>query len=434
MDIAVVGSGIAGLSAAWLLNQRHRVTLYESESRPGGHSNTVEVPTASGPVAVDTGFIVFNEHTYPNLTALFDHLDVPTQQSDMSFAVSLDHGQTEYAGTDAFGLFAQRRNLLRPRFWSMLNDLRRFYRDAPALSRRTAPSVSLGEFLTEHRYGAAFGEDHLLPMAAAIWSASAQRLQDYSAAHFIRFCENHGLLKFANRPIWRTVTGGSREYVSRLLNGIETRLGCGATAVWREGDCAAVRDATGSVRRYDQVVLACHADQALGLLEDPSDGETTLLSAFGYSLNRAVLHGDPRLMPRRRKAWASWNYIGRRDEPDRLHVTYWMNRLQELHGAPPLFLTLNPALEPTPESVRYEVVYRHPQFDAEAMRAQTGLWSLQGVRHTWFCGAYFGSGFHEDGLQAGLAVAEQLGDVRRPWTVPAESGRIHLAAPALEFA
>jgi predicted NAD/FAD-binding protein len=419
--IAVVGSGIAGLSAAWLLSQRHRVTLYESAARPGGHSNTVEV----GGVPVDTGFIVYNQATYPNLTALFAYLGVPTKPSEMSFAVSLEGGGLEYAGTDLFGLFAQRRNLIRPRFWSMLRDLRRFYRDAPEHARSLSPHTSLGVFLDAHGYGEAFQKDHLLPMAAAIWSASADSLRDYPALHFIRFCDNHGLLKFTDRPVWRTVDGGSREYVKKLLAGIgETRLGHPARSIRRDVDSVVVRDATGNEQTFDDVVLACHADQALALLENPDPDETSLLGAFGYTKNRAVLHGDPRFMPRRRSVWASWNYLGGRDHADELHVTYWMNRLQGLTGAPPLFVTLNPAMEPSPETVLHEEIYDHPRFDTGAMRAQEALWSLQGRRRTWFCGAYFGAGFHEDGLQSGLAVAEQLGGVRRPWTVPNESGRI----------
>ncbi len=421
MDIAVVGSGIAGLSAAWLLSKSHRVTLYEAAGRPGGHSNTVE---AAG-VAVDTGFIVYNENTYPNLTALFTLLGVPTKASEMSFAVSLDDGALEYAGTDLFGLFGQRRNLVRPRFWSMLRDLRRFYAEAPAKVASLPVGTTLGAFLDSEGYGRAFQQDHLLPMAAAIWSASAETLRAYPAAHFIRFCDNHGLLKFTGRPVWRTVDGGSREYVRRLLGEIgETRLGCGAVSVRRFPDSAVVRDTTGGEQRFDHVVLACHADQALALLQAPTERETALLGAFGYTTNRAVLHTDVRAMPKRRNVWASWNYLGGRDHADSLHVTYWMNRLQGLAGAPPLFLTLNPAAEPAPDTVLREEIYEHPRFNTEAMRAQASLWSLQGVERTWFCGAYFGAGFHEDGLQSGLAVAEQLGGVRRPWTVPNESGRI----------
>lgn len=423
MDIAVVGSGVAGLSAAWLLSTRHRVTLYESASRPGGHSNTVDV----GGVAVDTGFIVYNENTYPNLTALFAHLGVHTKASEMSFAVSLDGGELEYAGTDLNGLFAQRKNLLRPRFWSMLRDLRRFYREAPALARTLSPDVNLGQFLDAGDYGEAFQRDHLLPMAAAIWSASAETLRDYPALHFIRFCDNHGLLRFTNRPVWRTVDGGSREYVKKLAATVQERwFGRAARSIRRDADSVVIRTGDGSERRYDHVVLACHADQALALLDHPTAAEHSLLSRFSYTLNRAVLHGDARLMPKRRAVWASWNYLADRKDAGRgdtdLHVTYWMNRLQGLADAPPLFLTLNPAAEP--ETILHEEFYHHPGFDTAAMQAQESLWSLQGRQRTWFCGGYFGAGFHEDGLQSGLAVAEQLGGVRRPWTVPNENGRI----------
>jgi predicted NAD/FAD-binding protein len=425
LEVAVIGSGIAGLSAAWLLSRRHRVILYESATRPGGHSNTVDV----GGIPVDTGFIVFNEATYPNLKALFAHLGVPTKASEMSFAVSLDGGDLEYAGTDLGGLFAQRRNIVRPRFWSMLRDLRRFYREAPVHAQDMSPSVTLGEYLDTHQYGEAFQLDHLLPMAAAIWSASASSLRDYPALHFIHFCENHGLLKFVNRPVWRTVNGGSREYVKKLLAGIgETRLGRAAQSIRRLHDSVAVRDESGDEQGFDHVVLACHADQALALIDNPTEQECTLLGAFGYTRNRAVLHGDTRFMPRRRSVWASWNYLGRRDHTDELLVTYWMNRLQGLANVPPLFVTLNPVVEPALESIIREEFYDHPRFDSEAMRAQKGLWSLQGGNRTWFCGAYFGAGFHEDGLQSGLAVAEQLGGARRPWSVPNESGRITVTA------
>ncbi len=421
MRIAVVGSGIAGLSAAWLLSRRHRVTLFESAPRAGGHSNTVDI----GGVPVDTGFIVYNEATYPNLTALFAHLGVRTKASEMSFAVSLDDGGLEYAGTDLGGLFAQRRNVMRPRFWSMLRDLYRFYREAPEQARTMPSGLTLGAFLDSQGYGAAFQRDHLLPMAAAIWSASADTLRDYPALHFIRFCDNHGLLKFTGRPVWRTVDGGSREYVKKLMAKIgETRLGRPVRSVRRRADCVVLADDTGAEEVFDHVVFGCHADQALGLLDRPSAAEATLLGRFGYTKNRAVVHGDARLMPKRRRVWASWNYLGGRNGGDALHVTYWMNRLQGLADAPPIFLTLNPSVEPASGSVLHEQVYDHPRFDTDAMQAQQQLWSLQGRQRTWFCGAYFGAGFHEDGLQSGLAVAEQLGGVRRPWTVANESGRI----------
>jgi predicted NAD/FAD-binding protein len=433
-NIAVIGTGISGLSAAWLLSKRHRVTIYESASRPGGHSNTVDAPSPSGPIAVDTGFIVFNDNTYPNLIALFAHLGVKTVASDMTFAVSLDGGRMEYAGTDAFGLFAQPSNLVSPRFWSMLRDLRRFYRDAPAQALAMEDDHSIGALLDRFGYGDAFRDDHLMPMAAAIWSASAEQLRDYPAANFIRFCENHGLLQIANRPAWRTVAGGSRVYVRHLTDALrpQLRLGHAVVSVRRGAGGVLVRDSRGAIDRFDDVVVATHADQALAMLDDADSNERALLGSFRYSQNRAVLHADTALMPKRKRVWSSWNYLGG-SESSQLCVTYWMNRLQGLPDETPLFVTLNPAKPPRPETVVHTEMYEHPQFDAAAMRAQRSLWSLQGRRHTWFCGAYFGAGFHEDGLQAGLAVAEQLGGIRRPWTVAKESGRIHVAS-AMEWA
>ncbi|NJC42546.1 putative NAD/FAD-binding protein [Brevundimonas alba] len=421
MRIAVIGSGISGLSCAWLLNQRHDVVLYERADRLGGHTHTVTANTASGPTAVDTGFIVFNEATYPNLIALFDHLGVASRATDMSFSVSLEEGRFEYA---APALFAQRRNVLRPRFWSMLSEVWRFYREAPAaLASLDDPNMSLGDFLQRGRFSAAFRDDHLLPMAAAIWSSPAEALLEYPAAAFLRFCDNHGLLQLMGRPLWRSVIGGSRTYVDRIameLDGV--RLGRDVVDVRRTGDGVIVGERNGRRERFDHVVLATHADQALALLDAPTEAERRTLGAFRYSRNLAVLHTDPALMPKRRRAWASWNYIGARDG---LCVSYWMNQLQGLPGQD-LFVTLNPPRPPKAEALLRSELYEHPIFDAAALRAQASLWDLQGEGGVWFCGAHFGAGFHEDGLQSGLAVAEQLGGVRRPWTVADESGRIQI--------
>ncbi|MFG6413571.1 NAD(P)/FAD-dependent oxidoreductase [Roseateles sp. DC23W] len=436
LRIAVVGSGIAGLSCAWLLSQRHEVHVFEADARVGGHSHTVDAPCGGTSVPVDTGFIVYNEPAYPNLTALFRHLDVPTLASDMSFAVSLDHGALEYAGTDLNGLFAQRSNLLRPRFWAMLRELLRFYREAPG-DAATCGDQSLDAYLDARGYGRAFRDDHLYPMGAAIWSCSAKRIGDYPVGAFVHFCENHGLLQVNDRPVWRTVDGGSREYVRRLTAGFADRLhrGQAVTAVHREAFSVRLqRGDAGWTEPFDHVVMASHADQSLQLLNAPSDAERRLLGAFGYTRNHAVLHSDPALMPRRRAVWCSWNYLAERQGDALPTVTYWMNRLQphlpQGPDAPPLFVTLNPAVAPRPEHLIRTEVYEHPRFDAAAIAAQRELWSLQGDQRTWFCGAYFGSGFHEDGLQAGLAVAEALGGVRRPWSVAGESSRIHLPRSA----
>ncbi len=437
--IAIVGAGVSGLSAAWLLSQAHDVSVYEGQSRLGGHSHTVDAPTAGAPIPVDTGFIVYNAVNYPNLVALFDHLDVPTKPSNMGFAVSLDGGRMEYGGDNLLTLFSQWRNAVSPRFWSMLKDLLRFYREAPGdVAALEGDLTSLGDYLDAHGYGEAFQNDHILPQAAAIWSASARDIRDFPAAAFIRFCENHGLLKIADRPVWRTVDGGSRAYVSRLAAPFagRIRLGAAVVAVGRGPEGLRVRDSLGGEDHFDQVVIATHADEGLALLEAPSPAQRTILGAFGYSRNEAVLHGDVGLMPRRQGLWSAWNYLGRTAPGgDRqLCVTYWMNRLQSLPAHTPLFVTLNPVVPPDPAKVIRTDLYTHPRFDAAALRAQKQLWSLQGEGGVWWCGAYFGSGFHEDGLQAGLATAEAIGGVRRPWYVAHESGRIVLTAPFQERA
>ena len=435
LDIAIVGQGIAGMSAAWLLSQGHRVTVYESEDRLGGHSHTVEAPGPHGALPVDMGFIVYNEAAYPNLTALFKHLEVPTKASDMSFSVSLDNGGLEYGGANLKSWFAQPANLFNGRFWSMLKDLYRFYRMAPAHAcALDSSAISLGDYLDANHYGDAFQDDHLLPQAAAIWSASVEAIRDLPAAAFIRFCQNHGLLKILGRPIWRTVDGGSRAYVQRLTAAYadKVHLNTAVRRVRRGPEGVRITDIDGRTRTFDHVVIAAHADQALKMLDDPSTDETALLSAFRYTRNHAVLHSDPGLMPRRKSVWSSWNYLGKAaltGAGRQLCVTYWMNRLQGLPDSAPLFMTLNPIRPPRAGTLIRSEVYEHPLFDAAAMAAQKQLWSLQGQNRTWFCGAYFGAGFHEDGCQAGLAVAEQLGGGRRPWTVADESGRIHLAPP-----
>ncbi len=434
LRIAVIGTGIAGMAAAWLLNQRHRITVYEQNAWIGGHSNTVDAATPQGVVPVDTGFIVYNEVNYPNLTALFAHLDVPTKDSDMSFAASLDDGAMEYAGSDLNSLLGQRPNALRPRFWRMMADLVRFYRTAPdLLSDPDGAGIGLGDYLRRERYSDGFITDHLLPMGAAIWSTTPRDMLEYPAAAFVRFFEHHGLLRLRDRPQWRTVDGGSREYVKRLTAPYRDaiRFG-GVAAVRRLGHEVVVEDRGGRADLYDHVVIAAHADEAFRVLADPDPLEARLLGCWRYTRNRAVLHRDSALMPRRQRVWSSWNFIGNRNAPgdQALCVTYWMNRLQSLDSRHPLFVTLNPVREPALGTVLREFEYTHPYFDSAALAAQTQLWSLQGHRRTWYCGSYFGYGFHEDALQAGLAVAERLGGLRRPWSVAGESDRISLPTEA----
>jgi uncharacterized protein len=426
LKIAVVGSGISGLSAAWQLSRSHSVTLFEADNRIGGHTHTVDVDGT----AVDTGFIVFNEATYPNLTALFKHLGVATKPSNMSFAVSLDDGAFEYSGSTS-GLFAQKRNLIRPAYWSMMWDIVRFYRTAP----RDAPNLgmtTLEQYLDAKGYGSSFRRNHLYPMAAAIWSTPAAEVSHFPARAFIRFFDNHGLLNLGVRPAWKTVDGGSRQYIDKLTRSFEDgiRVGCGVTSIHRQPGSVVVKDSKGQVETFDHVVIATHADKALQMIAAPTKAEKKLLGAFRYIENEAVLHCDDSVMPKRRSAWSSWNYAATRagERCKNLSVTYWMNSLQGIPDENPMFLTLNPIRDPDSAKVYHQQTYSHPTYDATAVAAQEQLWSLQGVHNTWFCGAYFGAGFHEDGLQAGLAVAEQLGGDRRPWNVAAESDRIVLGA------
>ena len=434
MRIAIVGTGAAGLGAAWLLHRHHDLVLYERNGHVGGHANTVQVPTGRGDetVAVDTGFVVFNDATYPNLLALFAHLDVPSRETTMSFSVSMSNPDLEYCGSGLGGLLAQPRNLLRPSFVAMIRDILRFYREAPTLLRSEAsPDLTLGAYLQTEGYGEAFVDRHLLPMAAAIWSAPASRILSFPARSLVAFFANHGLLLLRGRPQWRTVEGGSQAYVRRMTAGFEgIRRHCTVVSVRRTPRGVIVRDAAGHEDRFDHVVLAGQADEALRVVERPTMDERQVLGAFRYQANRAVLHSDPSLMPRRRRAWASWNFLahGDRHRSGDVSVTYWMNSLQGLDPALPLFVSLNPLSEPAPAQVIGEHLYRHPIFDQRAMTAQREIGAIQGRDRIWYCGSYCGYGFHEDALASGLAVAEALG-ARRPWTVREASPAAANAAP-----
>lgn len=439
--VAVVGSGAAGLAAAWLLSQRCRVTLFEKDDRLGGHAHTATIDPActispngaeKAPLSIDTGFIVYNELNYPNLTAWFDHLDVSSIATDMSFAVSQEQGRFEYKGGDFAGLFAQPSNLLRPRFWLMIKDLLRFYNKA-STEELPAPEITLRHYLEQGGYSQTFINDHLLPFGAAIWSTSQHNMLDYPAATFIRFCDNHGLLQLSGRPRWRTVVGGSRSYVDRVRQQLDEHAiitSAQIVAVHRSDAGVKLEVRGGAQHDFDHVVLATHADQALALLDDADEHESRCLSPFEYEQNLAILHTDESLLPQRRKAWASWNYMSslQGNHASKPTVSYWMNNLQSLQAEKNYIVSLNPEVSPASESILRSCVYEHPMFTAETLAAQQQLWSLQGRRNTWFCGAYFGAGFHEDAVQSGLAVAEQLADVRRPWEVENESGRINLVA------
>jgi predicted NAD/FAD-binding protein len=416
--LAVIGAGITGLSAAWLLRDAYDVTLYEAETRAGGHADTQAVTLDGEIVTVDTGFIVFNDVNYPNLVGLFKELGIAAHDSNMSFGVSKNNAAFEYAGGDLPQLFAQPSNVLKPSFWRMVRDILRFNKEAPALLS-TGSDASLGDYLAERKYSTGFIEDYVLPMGAAIWSSSVEGMKAFPAKNFIRFFENHGLLKVNDRPQWRTVTGGSKIYVERVLRSLKNvRLDDAVTRVWREDDGVAVETAHGTAR-FNHVVFACHADQALALLENPLPREAEILGAIKFQDNEAVLHQDGALMPRRKRAWSSWNYLsqGKADQAQAVCLTYWMNLLQGMKTKLPLLVSLNPNLPIDPKLVLMRKTYRHPQFNAAAMQAQAALPGIQGLDRLWFGGAWTRWGFHEDGILSAVNIANALG-VSAPWQKP----------------
>lgn len=415
MNIAIIGSGVAGLSAAWMLQREHDVRVFEANACAGGHTNTLMV----GEQPVDTGFIVYNEPNYPRLKALLAELDVATQNSDMSFGVSIADGRVEWAGDNLFTLFAQRSNLVSPQHWRMLKDILRFNRQGKALLEQARlPVMSLGEFLDNNRYSSVFRGRYLAPMAAAIWSAPTATMLDFPVASFLRFFNNHGLLNVADRPQWKTVTGGSHQYVKKILAVLGDRIETGnaITRVARDAQGVTLTDSQAREHRFDQVLFACHADDSLALLPDASASEQRLLSVFKFQKNRALLHSDVALMPRRRKVWSAWNYLADNEvlSQQKVSVTYWMNRLQSIPGQRQFFVSLNPLREPRADQFIAEIEYAHPVFDQAAVAAQTELKDIQGKNRSWFCGAWCGYGFHEDGLAAAEAVVTGLG-VRPPW-------------------
>jgi len=421
VKIAVIGAGVSGLGAALALSERHEVHLFEREPRFGGHANTVEVAFGERTVAVDTGFIVFNRRNYPNLTGLFEHLGVESHWSDMSFGFSLMGGRYEYACDDLDRLFAQRRNALNPRHVRMLLEILKFNRTARAeLSDGGLTGMSLGDWLGARGYSTAFRDRFVLPMGGAIWSTSTRSMLEFPAENFVAFFENHDLMTGLDpAQRWRTVTGGSREYVRKVVQalGPRARLGVGAEAVRRVGGMVEVRFDDGSDGVFDQVVLATHAPTSLGLMEDADEAERALLAAFPYSRNRAVLHSDASLMPRRRKVWSSWNFLSEGASADMgrpAQVSYWMNRLQGLPEDVPLFVSLNPTQAIDPALVHGEYDYGHPLYSGRSFEAQGMTDGIQGRGGIWHAGAWLGYGFHEDGLRSGLRVAAALG-ARPAW-------------------
>ena len=414
MRIAVVGSGIAGLASAWLLSREHEVVLFERAGRVGGHTHTHDIALQGRQYAVDSGFIVHNRQHYPLLTQLFDQLGVATQPTQMSFSVRSQASGLEYNAATLDTLFCQRRNLLSPRFLGMARDLMRFYRQAPAMLDDTDDASqagpTLGEYLAQHGYGAAFRDEHLVPMASALWSAPAAQVLAFPARYLVQFMANHQMLQISGRPQWRVVQGGSSAYVRALRErwAVSERVGCEVLAVRRDLDGVEVQTAQG-LERFDQVVLACHGDQALALLADAGEREHEILSAMTTQPNDTVLHTDTTLLPRNRKAWAAWNAHIPREPGAACTVSYCMNLLQGIDAPETFVVTLNrtPAIDPGKILARMQ--YRHPVYTHAAVAAQARRHEIQGRNHTWFAGAYWGWGFHEDGMRSAVDVARALG-------------------------
>jgi uncharacterized protein len=423
MRVAIVGTGIAGNAAAYALhNADHigEITLYEAEPRIGGHSATVDIDYNGQSIAVDTGFIVYNTLNYPNLTALFDHLGVETQASNMSFSVSIGRGDFEWVGRtqDVFaGLFAQKRNLVNPRYLGMLLEILRFQKAAKAdLNAGRLAGLSLGDYIIRGKFSAYFRDRYIVPMGAAIWSTPAEHMLDFPAENFVTFFENHKLLHW-DRPVWRTVSGGSRRYVEKLTADFRNRyrLGDAVTAVTRDAFGVTIATESGASARYDHVIIATHSDQALRIVQDPTPDERTILSSVEYRPNAVYLHRDPSLMPKRREAWAAWNFLRESDTSEGdVCVSYSMQHLQGIDPACPLFITLNPPQPPKPELTFRTFRYEHPQYTARAFAGQKLLAEVNGRNRTSFAGAWTGYGFHEDGLLSGMLAAEGLGAFM-PW-------------------
>jgi len=410
MRIAIIGTGISGNVCGYLLHRDHEVTVFEAADYVGGHANTIDVRAFETDYAVDTGFMVFNDRTYPNFVRLLNQLEIAAQPSDMSFGVHCDRTGLEYQGSDLNGIFAQRRNLLRPRFYGMLRDILRFNRHATAVLHELDDQLTMGEFVNRHGYGDAFINQYLVPMGAAIWSAQPDGFLDFPARFLIGFFNNHGLLQVTNQPKWQTVSGFSKNYVAAMTAGFRDRirLSTPVTQVARHDDCVVVQTRHGE-ESFDHVIFATHADQALQLLRYPTEPESSILSQFPYQTNEAVVHWDETLLPTEKRAWASWNYHIPNDNHSPVTVTYDLNRLQNLGAPGPICVTLNPNGRVRTDRVLRRIQYEHPVFSRGAITAQSRHARISGTHRTHFCGAYWANGFHEDGVTSALTVTRWFG-------------------------
>lgn len=432
LRIAVVGSGISGLTAAWLLAEHHSVTLFEADSRLGGHTNTIAVELCGKQHALDTGFIVYNERTYPHFSRLLRRLEVATQASDMSFSVRSDQTGWEYCGSSLNGLFAQRTNAVRPAFYRMLLDILRFNRGAPRLLEGNDDGLTLGEYAARQRFSPAFWDNYLIPMGAAIWSAPPGRMLEFPVRHFLQFCTNHGLTSLTNRPQWRTVTGGAARYIEAMRRSrpFDVRLSCPVKQLLRRPDGVVVSVAGAAPEPFDHVVIAAHANQALSMLADASLAEIEVLSAFEYQPNEAILHTDTSLLPRRRRAWASWNCHVPAAARSSVTVTYWLNRLQRLDAPEQFCVTLNDDRSVNPARVLRRIAYHHPLVTSRSVAAQQRHGEISGQRRTHYCGAYWGYGFHEDGVRSAIAAVHEIDRESHACTVASTKARSGIGALA----
>jgi uncharacterized protein len=411
MRIAIIGTGVAGMTAAWTLHHAgHELSIFEAGSHIGGHTNTIPIALGGQTYAVDTGFIVFNDWTYPNFIKLLDLLGVPSQPTTMSFSVRDGRSGLEYNGTSLNTLFAQRSNLFRPSFYRMIRDILRFGREAPALLAGDDDRTTLGQYVDRNGYSRQFIENYLLPMGGAIWSAGTAAMRDFPARYFVQFFKNHGMLSVDERPQWRVVKGGSWNYAKALVAPFRERIRLETPVESIRRDLGGVTVISKGVHeRFDQVVIAAHGDQALQLLGDPTAAEREVLTGFAYTRNEAVLHTDTNLMPRRRRAWAAWNYHLTGNESAPVPVTYDMNALQGIDAPERFLVTLNPPIGIAPERVLRRIIYQHPHYTVASVASQKRWAEINGVNRTYFCGAYWGYGFHEDGVVSGLKVAERFG-------------------------
>ncbi|WLQ12755.1 FAD-dependent oxidoreductase [Hahella aquimaris] len=410
MNIAIIGAGVSGLTAAYYLHKNHDVTLYEANARPGGHTDTHSLRLDGQDVAVDSGFIVFNERNYPRFCDMLRELGVQWRDSDMSFSAVNEATGMEYGAAGLSRLLAQKRNLLRPDFYLMLKDLARFYKEAPERALEVEADLTLGEFLRQDGYSRAFIDNHIVPMACALWSASARMIESFPFRFFISFMDNHRMLQLRGRPQWKVVQGGAQQYVKRIqaVLGPRVRLSCPVAVVSRCGDSVMVHSERYGAEKYDAVVFACHSDQALTLLKDADRTEREVLGAIPYQENLAVVHSDARAMPSKRAAWASWNAFIPRQATQHCSVSYWMNSLQGLTCETPMIVTLNPTFPIAPEKVYARRTYAHPVYTHETLTAQARREEINGRRNTYFCGAYWGWGFHEDGVRSALDVVSLI--------------------------